>query len=186
MARDSRAAAADGTAAAQDDRRSRSRKRTTGGAARRALGMIALLPLAARAPLYARLLWSLVVDERTPASRKALLAGALGYVALGRDLVPDDIPLLGGLDDLVVVAVALDLFIDGVDEEVLAEKLDALGIARTAFDEDIARIRRLLPGPIRRSIRRLPGLARFVGQTAHQSGIGPRVRDWITREGSIA
>ena len=182
MARGSRAA---------DDRpiETQARRRTRrrgGGSIRRALGMIAFLPLAGRAPLYARLFWALVVDERTPVARKALLAGALGYVVLGRDLVPDDIPLVGGLDDLVVVAIAIDLFLDGVDEGVLDEKLDALGIARSAFDEDVARIRRLLPGPIRRSIRRLPGLARFAGQTFQEAGIGPRVRDWITREGWIA
>jgi hypothetical protein len=46
----------------------------------RALGLMAFLPLASRAPSYTRLLWALVRDERTPRSRKALLAGALGYL----------------------------------------------------------------------------------------------------------
>jgi uncharacterized membrane protein YkvA (DUF1232 family) len=184
MARDSRHAT-DGRTAAQDDKRAR-RKRTGAGTARRALGMVAFLPLAARAPLYARLFFALVVDERTPASRKALLAGALGYLLLGRDIVPDDVPLLGGLDDLVVVALAVDLFLDGVDEDLLDEKLEELGIARSSFDEDISRIRKLMPGPIRRSIRRLPGLARFAGETIERSGIAPRLRGWITREGFIA
>jgi hypothetical protein len=148
--------------------------------------MVAFLPLASRAPLYARLVWALVRDERTPASRKALLAGALGYVVLGRDLIPDDLPLVGGLDDLVVVALAVDLFFDSIDDVVLDENLDSLGIARASFDEDVARIRRLMPAPIRRSIRRLPGFARFIGQTVQHSGLGPRLRAWITREDSIA
>lgn len=185
MARDPRRMN-DARDATQDEKRGRSRKRTTAGAARRALGMVAFLPLAARAPLYARLFLALVMDERTPASRKALLAGALGYVVLGRDIVPDDVPLVGGLDDLVVVALAVDLFLDGVDDVVLDEKLVELGIARSAFDEDVSRIRKLMPGPIRRSIRRLPGLARFAGDAVQQSGIGPRLRAWITKEGSIA
>lgn len=150
------------------------------------LGMLALLPLASRAPLYARLVWALVLDDRTPAARKAMLAGALGYIVLGRDIVPDDIPLLGGLDDVVVVAVALDVFLDGIDEQVLDEKLEALNIDRAAFDEDVARIRRLLPGPIRRTIRRLPGLIGAAGEALQHSGLGPRLRAWITKEGSIA
>jgi len=171
----------------------RSRGRSTGGGVRRALGLLALLPLASRAPLYARLVWALVLDERTPASRKAMLAGGLGYVLLGRDLVPDDIPLLGGLDDLVVVAIALDVFLDGIDPDVLDEKLEALGIDRAAFEEDVARIRRFLPGPIRRTMRRLPGLIAAAGEALQHSGLGPRLRAWITsdsgpvaKEGSIA
>jgi len=168
------------------DRGRRARGRSTGGGVRRALGLLALLPLASRAPLYARLVWALVLDSRTPASRKAMLAGGLGYVLLGRDLVPDDIPLLGGLDDLVVVAIALDVFLDGIDPAVLDEKLDELRIERAAFDEDVARIRRFLPGPVRRTMRRLPGLIAGAGEALQHSGLGPRLRAWITKEGSIA
>ena len=148
--------------------------------------MLAFLPLAARAPIYLKLIWALVVDERTPAGRKALLAGALGYVVLGRDLIPDDIPVLGGLDDVVVVAIAVDLFLEGVPSVVLTEKLDELGIERVAFDEDVARIRRLTPGPVRRLIRRLPEAAGLAADTMRRAGLGPRVRAWINQEGSIA
>ncbi|MEO7664724.1 MAG: YkvA family protein [Candidatus Limnocylindrales bacterium] len=167
-------------------KKKRSRGRSSGGTVRRMLGLLAFLPVASRAPLYARLVFALVVDDRVPNSRKAMLAGALGYVALGRDIVPDDIPVLGGLDDLVVVAVALDVFLDGIDEDVLDEKLVDLGIDRAAFDEDIARIRRFLPGPIRRTLRRVPGLLGTAGVALQHSGLGPRLRAWITREDSIA
>ena len=115
------------------------------------VGWAAFLPLASRAPIYARLFWELILDDRTPAGRKALLAGALGYLVLGRDIIPDYIPILGGLDDLVVVVLAVDLFLDGVPTDVLDEKLDALGIDRRAFTEDVARIRRFTPGPLRRA-----------------------------------
>jgi uncharacterized membrane protein YkvA (DUF1232 family) len=149
-------------------------------------GMLALIPLANRAPTYARLLWALVRDERTPAARKALLGGALGYIVLGRDIVPDDIPVLGGLDDVVVLALALDLFIEGVDEVVLDEHLADLEIDRAAFDQDIARLRRILPGPIRRAVRRVPGLIGAARQALQHSGLGARLRAWITKEGSLA
>ncbi len=148
--------------------------------------MVAFLPLAARIPMYARLIWALVLDERTPAGRKAVLAGALGYLVLGRDLVPDDLPLVGGLDDVVVVALAVDLFLDGVPSAVLDEKLAELGIERLAFDDDVARIRRLMPGPVRRTIRRLPAAIAFAAESLQHSTLGPRLRAWITREGSIA
>jgi hypothetical protein len=115
-----------------------------------------------------------------------MLAGGLGYVLLGRDLVPDDIPLIGGLDDLVVVAIAIDVFLDGIDPAVLDEKLAELSIERAAFDDDVARIRRFLPGPVRRTMRRLPGLIAAAGEALQHSGLGPRLRAWITKEGSIA
>jgi uncharacterized membrane protein YkvA (DUF1232 family) len=148
--------------------------------------MAALLPLAGRAPLYARLVWALVLDPRTPTSGKAILAGAMGYVVLGRDLIPDDVPILGGLDDIVVLAIAVDVFLDGIDDDILDEKLAELSIDRFAFDEDVDRIRRFLPGPVRRTIRRLPGLVSAAGEALQHSGLGPRLRAWITKEGSIA
>jgi len=153
---------------------------------RRAVTIGAFLPIASRAPLYARLLWSLALDGRTPASRKALLAGALGYVIVGRDLIPDTIPVLGQLDDLVVVALAVELFLDDLEPTLLTEKLAEAGIPRAAYDDDVARIRRLLPGPLRRTIRRIPGTARLAVEAVGRTGIGPRLRGWIERGGSAA
>jgi uncharacterized membrane protein YkvA (DUF1232 family) len=157
--------------------------RSSSGALRRALGFLAFLPVASRAPIYTRLMWELIRDERTPASRKALLAGALGYLLLGRDVIPDDIPVLGGLDDLVVVIVAVDLFLDGVPAEVLHEKLQALGIDRSAFEQDVAQIRRLTPGPVRRVVRRAPQALGVVDRAIKSSGLAPRIRSYISKEG---
>lgn len=152
----------------------------------RALGIMAILPLASRAPMYARLIFALALDERMPAGRKALLAGAAGYLIVGRDLIPDDVPILGGLDDLVVVVLAVDLFLDGVPAELLAEKLNELEIDRVAFDQDMARVRRLTPGPVRKTLRRVPGLAAQAGEAIESLGVGPRVRAWVSKEESIA
>jgi uncharacterized membrane protein YkvA (DUF1232 family) len=164
----------------------RSKRRGRSPGFRRLIATAAFMPVAARAPLYARLLWSLIADARTPASRKALLAGALGYIALGRDVVPDSIPLLGQLDDLVVVALATELFLAGLDESLLAEKLQEAGIPRAAYDEDVARVRRLIPGPLRRTVRRIPGAVRLAADAVARTGIEPRLRGWIGREGSTA
>src|SRR5512143_98684 len=161
-------------------------KRRGGAGLRRMIAAAAFMPIAARAPLYARLLWSLIKDDRTPASRKALLGGALGYLVLGRDIVPDWIPVLGQLDDLVVVALATELFLDGLDDVLLAEKLQEVGIPRAAYDEDIARVRRLMPGPVRRTVRRIPDAIRFAADAASKAGLQPGLRRWLSREGSPA
>src|SRR5918999_524243 len=97
--------------------------------------------------------------------------------------VPDTVPLIGGLDDIVIVVLAVDLFLDGVPPELLQEKLDDLAIDRASFDRDVAQIRRLTPGPVRRTIRRIPGLMAAAGRAIDQSGVVPRARAWITKEG---
>jgi uncharacterized membrane protein YkvA (DUF1232 family) len=179
-------------------KRGSGRRRAARGISRaisRAIAMLAFLPLASRIPLYARLIWALVLDDRIPVQRKAILGGALGYLFLARDVVPDEVPILGGLDDIVVVALAVDLFLEGVPTLVLAEKLEELHIDRTAYEDDIASIRRVMPMPVRRLIRRLPEAFRILADTIGRSDLGPRLRSWIRgetpgsrspREGSIA
>ena len=175
---------------AQDEgdhkKQDRKRRRRGPGLLGRALGIMAFLPLASRAPIYARLIFALALDERMPASRKAMLLGAAGYLIVGRDLIPDEVPILGGLDDLVVVVLAVDLFLDGVPSELLSEKLSELGIDRVAFDQDMARVRRLTPGPVRKTLRRIPGAVAQAGEAIEHTGVGPRVRAWVSKEDSIA
>jgi len=77
---------------------------------------------------------------------------------------------------------AVDMFLDGVPEDLLDEKLDMLGIERAAFDQDVAQIRRLTPAPVRRTIRRVPRAISAATNAIKQTGLGPRVRGWIDRE----
>jgi uncharacterized membrane protein YkvA (DUF1232 family) len=154
--------------------------------ARRTLGYLVFLPLAARAPLYAGLVVDLVADPRVPLTRKAALAGAAGYLLLGRDLVPDDVPLLGGIDDLIVVLVAVNVFLDGVPAEVLEERLQARGIDRMEYLRDVARLRRLTPRPIRLAIRRATELVDTTRGIIRRSGVSRTVRARISKEGSLA
>ena len=152
----------------------------------RALNWLAFMPLASRVPTYTRLIWALVMDARIPTSRKVVLAGAAGYVVVGRDLIPDDIPILGGLDDLAVVILAVEVFFDGIPDEILEEKLEELAIDHEAFRRDMAQVRRLTPAPVRRIIRRLPGAIDSAGRLIAKSEIGPKVRSLIFKEESFA
>ena len=130
--------------------------------------------------MYARLIWALAVDARVSASRKAILVGAAGYVMIGRDLIPDDIPVLGRIDDLAVVVLAVELFLDGIPDDILEEKIDELDIDREAFRRDMDQVRRLTPAPVRKVIRRLPDVLDEAGRLVNQARIGPRVRSWVT------
>ena len=69
----------------------------------------------------------------------------------------------------------------------LDEKIVELGIDKRAFEEDLARVRRMTPGPVRRVIRRIPGMVATVGDAVQQTRLGPRLRAWIDKEeGSLA
>ena len=76
-------------------------------------------PTKARAGLLAeilrnlRLAWRLMRDPRVATSLKLLIPGLMiAYVLFPVDLLPDVIPILGQLDDLAVVAIAVTVFIE--------------------------------------------------------------------------
>lgn len=59
----------------------------------------------------------LVRDHRIPRSRAWILAGLAAYLASPIDLIPDFVPGLGHVDDVVVMAVALRLAVRDCNEE---------------------------------------------------------------------
>ena len=138
-----------------------------GGSLLRALNLLPFLPLAGRAPMYARLLWALASDPRVPAARKALLGIAGAYIVAPIDIVPERIPVIGALDDVAVMVLAIDVFLEGLPDSLVAEKLDELGIPRSELDADLARVRRVVPRPIRALASRLPY---FIDRVAAQVG----------------
>lgn len=147
------------------------------------LSALALVPVASRAPLYLRLIVALMRDGRVPTSRKALLGIGVAYLLLGRDLVPDRIPVLGGLDDALVAVLVVDLFLAGVPEGTLHETLDRLGIERSRFDGDVENVRRLLPRPLRRAIHRVAASTDLGGRALGGASLGPRLRTWLKEDG---
>ncbi len=150
------------------------------------VALLTLLPLADRLPAHARVILGLLADSRVPASRKVLLAGAVGYAVSPLDVVPDRIPVLGILDDVVVAALAMDTFLAGVPDEVLAERLSAAGLTRAVFDGDMRRVRRLVPGPVRRIVHRIPAALELGTRVVRDVGLGRRERSVISKEGSPA
>lgn len=108
--------------------------------------------------MYARLLWALASDSRVPAARKALLGLAGAYIVSPFDLVPERIPFIGAIDDVAVMVLAIDVFLEGLPQGLVGEKLDELGIPRSDLDSDLARVRRIVPRPVRAMAARLPGV----------------------------
>jgi uncharacterized membrane protein YkvA (DUF1232 family) len=143
--------------------------------------MLPFLPLAGRAPGYARLLLALAMDPRVPNSRKALLGLAGAYIVSPIDLIPEAIPIIGAIDDVAVMVLAIDVFLEGLPTDLVNEKLADLGMSPTELEKDLARVRRLVPKPMRQVMLRVPGALDGVAEFISDSGLDRRLRDAMTR-----
>jgi uncharacterized membrane protein YkvA (DUF1232 family) len=83
-------------------------------------------------PRLARLLWRLSRDPRVPPRTKATLFIIAGYLASPVDVVPDFLAGVGQIDDLIMVAFALDQMLNRVPDEVVREHWDG--------DEDVLEV----------------------------------------------
>lgn len=95
-------------------------------------------------PTYARVVWGIVRDPRTPIGLKGLLLAALAYVVMPVDLIPDAIPILGQADDLTVLLLVLDMFIQNAPPEVRAEHTTRAKNGTADLDQDLAKLRHLM------------------------------------------
>lgn len=83
----------------------------------RVLGIVTLIK---RAPHYARLLLGMLSDGRVSLFDRLLVVASVLYVVSPLDLIPDMIPLLGQVDDLVLVITAVSRLFDRAAREVIA------------------------------------------------------------------
>jgi len=90
-------------------------------------------------PRLARMIASLIGDREVPMGAKIALGAVAIYLASPVDLIPDFIPVVGYLDDVLVAAIVLDGVLSAVDRPILlkywpgsAASLDAVAlVART-------------------------------------------------------
>ena len=96
------------------------------------------------APQFARLIGRLMKDPRVPARQKAILVVVGAYLVSPIDLVPDFIPGVGVLDDLVIAAFALDQILNRVPEDCVREHWDGdedvLAVVKEVFDITSGRV----------------------------------------------
>ncbi len=86
-----------------------------------ARGLARLRDFARRIKLELRVWRRVLKHPRTPWYAKALLGFAILYALMPFDLIPDFIPVLGLLDDLLLVAVPISLALKLVRRDVIRE-----------------------------------------------------------------
>jgi len=107
-------------------------------------------------PHLATLVANLLADRRVPAQAKATLTGVVAYLAMPFDLIPDFIPVLGYLDDLVLVILVFDGVVNQIDEAIVAEywKGDPAMLQRLRAMS--RRAARFIPGWIKKKLFKSP------------------------------
>jgi uncharacterized membrane protein YkvA (DUF1232 family) len=72
-------------------------------------------------PNFIRLLGALARDPRVSRVDKAIVLATIGYVLMPLDLIPDFLPFLGQIDDLYLLALALDRLLNNAGIDLLLE-----------------------------------------------------------------
>ncbi|MEO6865542.1 MAG: DUF1232 domain-containing protein [Gemmatimonadaceae bacterium] len=106
-------------------------------------------------PNFLRLLYGLITDPRVEMLDKLLVAGAVAYVMIPEDVFPNFIPLIGEIDDVFVMVMALRQLMKSAGREVMLEHwmgdpedLDDLNLERV-----LAAAAFFLPRRVRRRLR---------------------------------
>jgi len=84
--------------------------------------MFRLLPILYIVVPFLKLVWRLLRDRRGPLFTKIIPVIAFLYLAWPTDVIKDFIPILGHLDDLIIVSLLLLLFIAASPGQVVADQ----------------------------------------------------------------
>lgn len=78
-------------------------------------------------PDFFILVCRLAVDKRVSAKTKLKLGGIIAYLIMPLDLIPDFIPVIGHIDDLVLVVLGLNMILNDTDQKVLEDNWSGEG-----------------------------------------------------------
>ena len=73
-----------------------------------------------------RLVWRLFWDQRVPLILKLAIPMSLGYLALPFDLVKDFIPVVGRIEDFIIIAIASLIFVRLSPPAIVREHREAI------------------------------------------------------------
>jgi uncharacterized membrane protein YkvA (DUF1232 family) len=78
-------------------------------------------------PDFFILVCRLAIDERVPTKKKVIAGAIMAYLVMPIDIIPDFIPVIGHLDDLVLVVIGLNMILNEVDKQVLLDNWSGEG-----------------------------------------------------------
>jgi len=78
-------------------------------------------------PDFFILVCRLALDKRVPSKQKLLAGAVVAYVIMPIDIIPDFIPIIGQVDDLVLVVMGLNMILNQIDPKVLSDNWSGEG-----------------------------------------------------------
>ena len=108
-------------------------------------------------PNFAKLVARLLADPRVPRRSKIALGMAAAYVVSPIDLLPEFIPVIGWLDDLLILTYVLDRVIERAGPELVEEHWDGPGDLLGLIRDVLGLAGNVIPRRLRIVIDRLQG-----------------------------
>ncbi len=108
----------------------------------------------AAGPNLLKLGYRLLRDPRVPVKQKAFVGAALGYVVAPLDVIPDFIPFIGRVDDLLILALALNSMFESAGHVIVHEHWDGTDDVLEIVSGVIEWGASLVPWPVRRAMKR--------------------------------
>lgn len=99
-------------------------------------------------PNYVKLLYRLTRDNRVKTAEKALLLATAAYVVSPIDFLPDFIPFVGQIDDVLLVALILKRFMNSISPQVLYQHWDGRPDLLRNIDQILSWSRFFLPADV--------------------------------------
>lgn len=96
-------------------------------------------------PNLVKLVARLLRDQRVPRRAKIAVAFAAAYVVSPVDLIPDKIPVVGWVDDILIMMFALDSIIQRAGPEVVEELWDGPGDLLALVRDIVSLARYIVP-----------------------------------------
>ena len=106
-------------------------------------------------PNFLRLLYGLVTDNRVNSVDKLVVAGAIAYILLPIDIIPDFVPFLGEVDDVFLLILALQRLIANAGRAVVQAYWpgDPADLSTSNLEKIVAACVFFLPRRMRRRLR---------------------------------
>ena len=119
------------------------------GAKRTVMGTISEIPN------FLRLLYGLITDSRVNSLDKLVVAGAIAYILLPVDIIPDFVPFLGEVDDVFLLILALQRLIANAGRAVVQAYWpgDPAELSALNLEKILAACAFFLPRRMRRRLR---------------------------------
>ncbi len=119
------------------------------GAKRTVMGTISEIPN------FLRLLYGLITDSRVNSVDKLVVAGAIAYILLPVDIIPDFVPFLGEVDDVFLLILALQRLIANAGRAVVQAYWpgDPAELSAMNLEKILAACAFFLPRRMRRRLR---------------------------------